>query len=300
MTSVPGVQTQPPTSPFATSFLNSFWPGSPTSPLFTNDPAGRAAALAAGFVVPPYDPNKPSKCYTAGIWPQDIPCGYYDGTGTWQPMPLAIPFAELNIWGPTEYPKYAPASTPALYMGLQTNAGGFAGQLPCPPAMLSTQDQANQIALAWGLTAVAIRDESTSLMFTANGETRRIWMIDVLGSLYNVGEKIAEMNAKGVGAPGKWQGQVWVADDSGPGPVSPAGPIPQRQLLPNERLQANSMMDPKLMVFTTPLAAESAPSTGAGATLSAYQAAQLTNIESILVQLATQRMGLAAAVTPKV
>jgi hypothetical protein len=311
-TSVPTPQPQPTTNPFPTSALNLFWPGSPTSPLFTNDPAGRSAALAAGFTVPAYDPTKPSKCWAATSWPTTIPQGYYDGTGNLVPLG-ADPTDPLNIWGPTEYPVYEPAPTPALYMGLETAPATFIDQQPVPASMLATQDQGNALALAWGLTAAALSDQSAAQMMTRNGETRGLWYIDFNGVAYNVGQQIALQNANGVGAPGHWDTTmsvgnvsqpitpVWVSDipPLNPNP-NPPRPIPQRQLLPNERLQAGGLMDPTLMVWTTPLAAGSAPSAGGSATLSAYQAAQLTNIESILVQMATQRLGLTGvSVTPK-
>lgn len=290
MTSPPGIQLLTGPGPWNLDKLNQFWPGSPTSPLFPNNPEGRAAALAAGFAVGPYDPSKPSKCYQAiPAWPDGLSCGYYDQNGVRQSIALSGAEAPLNIWGPAEYPKYVPAPTPATRSGV-----------PMPPAILSSQMDADGLLAAWKAAFPALTIAASEVVFSddlMNGETRKSFALNVngpgilnlSGEQFYVGEQIALSMANGVGAPGHWtwdnttQTAVWISDIPPlPNTPTPEGPIPQWQIDSNiEQFVSGGMMG-QLMFGPKVVVSLQSPSTMGGSGLSVEQDARLMRIEAKL------------------
>ena len=165
--------------------------------------------------------------------------GHYNpATGAWQEFSMdgAAAFA-TNVPGVPGTPMYRPyvvAPTSATWV----STVGFA-TIAVQAGDLSTKDQADAIAAAWGPGAtVSLLTEEDNATFTPNGETRGVYVINWNGEQINVGSLLLLMYANGIGAPGSWVGINTVADQqptwSGGGnylyPVpNSAGPIPQMQ-----------------------------------------------------------------------
>lgn len=165
--------------------------------------------------------------------------GHYNpATGAWQDFTMdgAAAFA-TNVPGVPGTPMYRPyvvAPTSATWV----STVGFA-TIAVQAGDLSTKDQADAIAAAWGQGAtVSLLTEEDNATFTPNGETRGVYVINWNGEQINVGSLLLLMYANGIGAPGSWVGinttplqqPTWSGGGNYvyPTPGS-AGPIPQMQ-----------------------------------------------------------------------
>ena len=165
--------------------------------------------------------------------------GHYNpATGAWQDFTMdgAAAFA-TNVPGVPGTPMYRPyvvAPTSATWV----STVGFA-TIAVQAGDLSTKDQADAIAAAWGPGAtVSLLTEEDNATFTPNGETRGVYVINWNGEQINVGSLLLLMYANGIGAPGSWVGinttplqqPTWSGGGNYLYPVpNSAGPIPQMQ-----------------------------------------------------------------------
>ncbi|HTS76141.1 MAG TPA: hypothetical protein VMG40_08055 [Bryobacteraceae bacterium] len=164
-----------------------------------------------------------------------------DSSGNWGLQQMVIPAAEaatVNLTGSVTYPAYVIAPTQAASGGAVIN-----------PLYLSIQSDAQ--ALMEQIGGTGLFDEGARVyvpvIYPAD-ESRRMWDFTLNGNVVNAGALIASMNANGVGYPGQWQtqngGPVWVPDPPAPTGLDdtrPPRPMPVRNLLPNEQLQAGLM-----------------------------------------------------------
>ena len=160
--------------------------------------------------------------------------------GVWSLQPLTMSADEaatVNLPGAVSYPVYTIAPTGATSGGAVINA-----------AYLSLQSDAEALMAALGGTGLS--EETGNAAFPIiypSGEPRRIWDFYVNGILSNAGQLTAQRNANGVGSPGSWSitvnGLVWTPAPAPTGlnDTRPARPMPVRNLLPNEQLQAGLM-----------------------------------------------------------
>jgi hypothetical protein len=285
---------QPPAQPAVADYSTS---ALQTYPLYS-----RASYQAATGLQPPnYDPTQPTKAWAAT---DATTFGWYPPQGleipAWTPFTLtAAQAAAVNIPGIQTFPAYVIAPTAATWTG-----GGFQA-LPVDPGLLSTQAQAIPLAASWGLPASSVSQQTVEdgQTFTANGETRAVWVI-AFGTVppleVNVGMMLQGEYAAGVGAPGSWTGitapiaggtnPVWVSTQPASAPAAnAAGPIPMRQLntdgATGESFVA-TLMAVEIVDSNVPSAATQASGSGGG--LTPAQAAQLQQaVDGINTLLAT-------------
>ncbi len=164
-----------------------------------------------------------------------------DQNGVWAPRQMVLPAQEaatVNLPGALTYPPYVIAPT-------QTSTGGAL----IDPIYLSLEADAQVLMTALGGSGlVAEAGNAVFPIVYPPDEPRRMWDFTVNGVACNAGTLLAAENANGVGAPGSWQitaaGPVWVAAplaSTGLNDTRPATPMPVRDLLPNETLQAGLM-----------------------------------------------------------
>ena len=150
--------------------------------------------------------------------------------------------ASVNIPGLLVYPPYVIAPTAATISGQ-----------PISPDVLSSYQDAVNLAASWGLGSSAVFDGDPTVgpffVLYPSSETRRQWMILFNGVSENAGICLAEMYAQGIGYPGNWDltgaEPVWTpalapADGITSGVPQPGTevPVPVRALLPNEEIIA--------------------------------------------------------------
>ncbi|HEV2198665.1 MAG TPA: hypothetical protein VGR73_02510 [Bryobacteraceae bacterium] len=154
---------------------------------------------------------------------------------------LVIPAAEaaaVNIPGAVTYAPYVIAPTGTTRAGAGVN-----------PQYLSLQTSAADLMRQLGGSGLA--DEGASTQFPAiypANEPRRMWTFLIAGNPVNVGMLLAAFNSGGMGAPGRWDLSTgfpqWIAapaDPTGLDDRHAARPLPVRDLLPNEELQAEPL-----------------------------------------------------------
>lgn len=209
----------------------------------------RESYLAAfGVQAPPYDSSRLIKSWFDSTVDTSNPGNValykivaQDRAGKWGMQQLVLPAAEaatVNLTGPVVYPAYVIAPTRATRGGAEIN-----------PQYLSLESDARAIMAEIG--GGGIVDEGTSPgfpVFYPADEARRVWDVLFRGQPLNVGLLLLAKNAKGVGAPGRWDTSsgdaVWIADPAPPTGLNdtrPPRPMPVRDLLPNERLQTGLM-----------------------------------------------------------
>ena len=154
---------------------------------------------------------------------------------------LVIPAAEaaaVNLPGAVTYAPYVVAPTGTTRAGAGVN-----------PQYLSLQADASQLMQELGGSGLS--DDGASAQFPAiypANEARRMWTFLMAGNPVNAGMLLAARNSGGVGAPGKWDLSTgfpqWIAAAAAPtGLDDPraARPMPVRDLLANEQLQAEPL-----------------------------------------------------------
>jgi hypothetical protein len=208
----------------------------------------RDSYLAAfGVQAPAWDPTRLTKTWFDTTVDTSNPANTatynivaLNSTGVWGIQPLTIPASEaatVNLTGAVTYPPYTVAPTDAT-----------SGSAVINPDYLSLQSDAQ--ALMASLDGTDLSEETGNAAFPIvypADEPRRIWDFTVNGILCNAGQLLLQMNANGVGAPGTWQitstGPVWTSTPAPTGltDTSSPRPMPVRNLLPNEQLQASLM-----------------------------------------------------------
>jgi len=209
----------------------------------------RETYLAAfGVQAPAWDPSRLSKFWfdsTADASAAGNVVAYkifaVNSTGIWALQQLVLSAAEaaaVNLPGSVTYPPYVITPTDATRGGSAQNA-----------EYLSMESDARTLMAAFGATGLV--DEGATVYYPIvypPGEPRRSWAILLNGHQQNVGELLAERNARGLGSPGHWdtsQGfAVWVPDPPAPTGLDdtrPPRPLPVRDLLPNEIIQTGLM-----------------------------------------------------------
>lgn len=218
-----------------------------TVPVFT-----RASYLAAfGVQAPDFDAAKPPKYWfdssvdtsnaaNVAIYDQVQLSGL-----SAEIVQMQLPAAEaacVNIPGLLTYPPYVIVPTDATISGQPIN-----------PDVLSSYQDAVNLAASWGLGSSAVFDGDPTIgPFLVNypaDETRRQWMILFKGVAENVGICLAAMYAQGIGHPGSWDldgaDPAWIPVPDPPDGISSGVPqpgtdvpIPVRPLLPNEQIIA--------------------------------------------------------------
>ena len=207
----------------------------------------RQSYLAAfGVQAPAWDPTRPAKSWFDTTVDTSSPgnTATYNvvsaGASGWTIAPLTIPAIEaasVNLPGAVTYPPYTIAPTDATSGGAVIN-----------PAYLSLEADARALMASLGGTDLNQETGNAAfpIIYPAD-EPRRIWDFYVNGILCNAGQLLAQMNANGTGAPGKWQitanGPAWVPTPAPTGlnDPRPPRPMPVRNLLPNEMLQTGLM-----------------------------------------------------------
>lgn len=164
-------------------------------------------------------------------------------TGTIAPLEMTAEEASLpNLPGAMSYPKHQVAPTQAVVRNTVTGE-----EWPLNPALLCEHFEAVALARELGLPAAAVGETvfgGPYFGYRWNGEARRLWVIDWRGVSLQAALLIAQRNAHGVGAPGRWDVQgtepVWKADapgDTGEHDPRPEIPVPVRRLLPGEKFR---------------------------------------------------------------
>lgn len=180
--------------------------------------------------------------------PPDGTYTYFDAaTGTFKAMTVPLEEARTpNLPGAYSYPKWSPAPTPAVTMNLLTRE-----TWPINPHLLCEFEEAIALAAELGIGQSFVRENRFGGAYFGhvwNGETRRLWVIDVPRGGETVSLQAALLLGKrhtaGVGAPGRWDQSgaepVWVPEvpgDSGENDPRPEVPIPCRGLRPDEKLR---------------------------------------------------------------
>lgn len=208
----------------------------------------RDSYLAAFAVqAPAWDPARVTKTWFDTTVDTSNPANLstYDiiavnSSGVWTLTPLTMPASEaaaVNLTGSVTYPAYVIAPSDATSGGAVINAENLSMQSDAQALM--TTLGGNNLTEETGNPAFPI-------VYPAD-EPRRLWDFLVNGVLCNAGLLLAQMNANGIGAPGSWQitaaGPVWTAAPAPTGltDTRPARPMPVRNLLANEQLQAGLM-----------------------------------------------------------
>lgn len=148
--------------------------------------------------------------------------------------------AAVNIPGLVTYPAYVIAPTDAT-----VNAQ------PINPDVLSSYQDAVNLAASWGLGSAAVFDGDPTigpfLVTYPADESRRQWMILFNGTAQNVGVCLEQMYAQGMGHPGSWvlsgAAPVWTPSPDPPDGITSGVPqpgtevaVPVRALLENEEM----------------------------------------------------------------
>lgn len=222
---------------------------------------------AFGVQAPAWNPSRPPKFWfdsTADASAAGNVAAYrifaVDSTGAWALQQFVLPAAEavaINLPGSVTYPPYVIAPTGATRGGSALNA-----------EYLSLEPDARTLMAASAATGLV--DEGATLVYPIDyppDEPRRSWAMLLNGHRQNVGELLAERNARGVGSPGHWNTSkgflVWVPDPPAPTGLDdprPPRPLPVRDLLPNEIIQTGLM---GVSVARTDLQQQNAIKTGA-------------------------------------
>ncbi len=215
--------------------------------------ATRAAFMAAsgGIDAPPFNPAWPIKQWfdPAAV---DGPNSYSIWNGSVAApglISLVLSGAEaktVNLQGHPAYPAYVPAPTLARRV-LHFNGSDIGAPQVVPANILSTLDQANQLAALVGAKVVDASTATPFFVYEWDAETRRPFALQYQGASADVsggpfvGDLLIGMNANGVGAPGHWDMSnsklTWVADtvDDGTGghPTMevPLAPLPGEVLV---------------------------------------------------------------------
>lgn len=259
---------------------------------------------------PTYDPTKRPKDWAdatlTGAPNDTVTYDFIDTSSPGAPVAGTISMsvaeaAALNLPGIEQYAAYFVQPTSATEsLGTSTVAAN--------PANLSTIDQANALAVAWGLSPAAVSEITLAgVSWNWGNETRRNYQISYNGGLVNVGQSLSLMNGAGVGAPGEWilasSGPVWksLLPTVAPAVTLAPWPEPVRALLPNEALFGGGetgLFGGGCVVYRTDMPSPYNPATAAatsGGGLTSDQAAQLLRIDANLQALMT-----AERLTPKV
>ncbi len=200
---------------------------------------------AFGVEAPPWDPSRPKKTWFDSSVDGASMVTYrivgMDQSGHWMLQPLAIATQEagtVNLPGSVSYPPYVVAPTATTRAGSGIN-----------PIYLSLESEAR--ALLATLGGDGLLDEGVTPVFPvvySPDEPRRLWALLFKGKPVSVGALLLNRNANGVGSPGQWDTSgsepVWVPAppaSTGLNDVRPPRPMPVRDLLPNEKLQAGLM-----------------------------------------------------------
>lgn len=164
-----------------------------------------------------------------------------DQNGVWALRQMVLPAQEaatVNLPGAIVYPPYVIPPTQT------TTAGSLIDAM-----YLSLEADAQALMTTLGGSGLVVETGNAvfPIVYPAD-EPRRMWDFTVNAVVCNAGALLALENANGVGAPGSWQstanGPVWVPAPPSPTGVNdtrPARPMPVRDLLPNEELQAGLM-----------------------------------------------------------
>lgn len=209
----------------------------------------RDSYLAAfGVQAPPYDPSRVIKSWFDSTVDSSDPANVSvykilsrDQNGNWGLRQMVLPATEaatVNLTGAITYPPYVIPPTQATRGGSGIDA-----------EYLSLEADARAVMAETGGTSVVDGGNSTvfPVVYPAS-EPRRVWDVMFKGQPLNAGLLLLAKNAKGVGAPGRWNTSgsdaVWVPD-----PPAPTGlddtrqprDLPLRDLLPNEKLQTGLM-----------------------------------------------------------
>lgn len=196
--------------------------------------------------------------------------------------------SQFNIPGLPSFPQYVVTETSATSLGAPLNKNS-----------LSTLQQAQQLALSWGLDPTHAVAENLGTYSWPDNESRRVYEIMYNGTQYNVGGLLLNMNNFGVGAPGMWVlgaagGPQWILS---PPPnqnfTALAWPDPIRGLLANEGLAngGGALGGQTVIVYNTTMNSPYNPNTNASTSigtnnatsgLTAAQDARLIHIENTL------------------
>lgn len=223
---------------------------------------------------------------------------YFDTTTTPPTVKImsisALEASQFNIPGLQTYPKYVVASTLATSLGAPLN-----------PNSLSTLEQADVIAVQWGLDPESAVAQNLGTYSWPDNEQRRVYEIMLNGTQYNVGQLLIEQNNFGVGAPGMWLmsapgGPQWVQmPPMSQNFTAAPWPNPIRKLLANEGIAngGGALGGQTVIVYNTTMNSPYNPnvnastvsgastSTGGGG-LTADQDARLTRIDNTLAAVA--------------
>lgn len=206
---------------------------------------------AFGIEAPAYDPARVIKTWfdsTADTSDPDNVSTYkafVEVNGQWLIKQLVLPSREaatVNLPGAVEYPKYAVAPTNATFVS--------------DPVQLSLRSDAEKLLAELGLRGVELFDDAGLMQYYKvdyRDEPRRLWSFFFKGGNYNVGSLLANRHHYGVGWPGHWEvGSTirWVADPPAPTGLDdrrPARPMPVRDLLANEKVEAALFGGPQIV-----------------------------------------------------
>lgn len=203
-----------------------------------------------GTDAPPFDPSKPRKRWVDLAAPKDKKTKY-NIVKIKNGVPVIDVLwehgAEVNLPGAAQYPSYQPAPTSAVWDCAATNDEP-AKPKPINPADLSDLSEAQTLMKELGGTNLresASTQAAGPCTLNWNGETRRMYEIQVNGQWHNVGLLLKLKNAEGVGRPGNWSiaagaGSIaWIPvfpSDLGLQDPRPEVPFPVRPLYSNEKL----------------------------------------------------------------
>jgi hypothetical protein len=252
LTSLPIVQPQPNQEFYGVDLLNLF------------ETYTRAQFEAAGGPLIPFDPARPEQDWWDDTYAAIAPAqsvsynAVVSGAGGASAIgsftQTAAQMATPNFKGLPNYPKWAPASTLAVY-----NHAAPSTTSRVDPKDLSTSAQAQALLAELGGTSIVdIGANSVTLpnigqivfpvTYSPDDPRRLFGVVLSTGKLFNVGQALAEKYAAGVGAPGSWVADVaqisglsWQAKAVPDGSASTASalPVPCRQLLADERLMTS-------------------------------------------------------------
>lgn len=232
----------------------------------------RASYLAAtGQQAPPFDDDLPIKRWRAtnGETVFNI---LNHKTGKIETKDLGDMAAMVNLPGLPTFPAWKVQPTPA----------------EISPLVLSTLEQANEIAEEWGLDTSTAVVSSMDGQTKWNGETRRAYQILYGGNGYNVGGLLRKKYQKGIGHPGSWdmepESPVWVpaqlSDGSKADPEKEIG-VPVRPLAEGERIEPGPTPFQPWVLVT----GEDSPAGGSDSAVLEKILALVTDIDARLKQL---------------
>lgn len=146
----------------------------------------------------------------------------------------------LNLPGHPDYPAYSPAPSKATF-----DSNIFD---------VSSKDDAIELAKEFGVDPSLIVDGMANLAGTfplvyPADDPRRAWILPVGGQLIRVSYLLQLKNANGVGAPGHWNGIVWISDLPSPTASSPLTPLP----IDMSKVPANATVQPASITTGLPM-----------------------------------------------